>query len=381
MQTNMKKLFRLAWKIFCIVISCSFILSSLSCFIPPTVFSPASFFGLGFPYLLAAFLFCCIAGFFINRRQAFLRMALLPVGFFNISNTFALRTENTWQSQKDNSTLRVMTWNVQSFVNNLHKKSAQEYADSKEGILKTIAEYNPDVFCIQEYRNTENARRRPPIRKELDSLGYKYFYCSNDRITTLVKNKKAIVTEGVAIYSKLPILDSGRTNINHFDKNENMVYADVMFNNRRVRVFTAHLQSLYIYTDTAGKYEDENIYEITYMKRRHAEYRVRQTEIDHEAQAKIIRNEIDKSPYPVIYCGDMNTTPASYNYRFIKGKTLQDAFLEKGSGIGNTFYKIGPTLRIDFCLPDTAMQVMQCKRIAKKLSDHYPVVADMQWKR
>lgn len=377
----MRRLFRIAWKIFCIIVSCSFILSSLNTFIPPSGFSFASFFGLGFPYILVAFVFCCIVGLFINRKQALLRMLLLPLSYFNIVNTFALRPTAEWKAQKDSTTLRVMTWNVQSFVNNLRKKSATAYADSKEGIMQTIHDYDPDVFCIQEYRNTENARRRAPIRKELDSLGYKYYYCSNDRITTLPKNKKAVITEGVAIYSKLPILDSGRININHVDKNENMIYTDVMFNNKRVRIFTAHLQSLYIYSDTAGKYDDDNIYEITYKKRRHAEYRVRETEIDHEAQAKIIRNEIDKSPYPVIYCGDMNITPTSYTYRHIRGKNLQDAFLEKGSGIGNTFYKIGPTLRIDYCLPDTAMNVIQCKREAKKLSDHYPVIADMQWKK
>lgn len=308
-------------------------------------------------------------------------MLLLPLGYFNFINTFALRAPAAWQSKKDTTTLRVMTWNVQSFVNNLHKESAAAYADSKQGILQTIHDYDPDVFCIQEYRNTENAKRRPPIRKELDSLGFKYYYCSNDRITTLAKNKRAVVTEGVAIYSKLPILDSGRININHVDKNENMIFCDVIFNNKPVRIFTAHLQSLYIYSDTAGKYEDDNIYEITYKKRRHAEYRVRETEINHEAQAKTIRAEINKSPYPVIYCGDMNITPTSYTYRCIRGNTLQDAFLKKGSGIGGTFYKIGPTLRIDFCLPDTAMQVMQCKREAKKLSDHYPVIADMQWKK
>jgi len=307
-------------------------------------------------------------------------LLIIPLGYFNAASTFAIRTATTWQADKDSATLRIMTWNVQNFVNNLRKESAAAYADSKEGMLQTIHEYNPDVFCIQEYRNTENARRRHPVRKELDSLGYTFYYCSNDRVTPLAKNKKAVVTEGVAIYSKLPLLDSGRININHADKNENLIYADVMLNNKRVRIFTAHLQSFYIYQDTAAKYEDENIYEITYKEKGAASYKIRETEINHEAEVMIIRKAIEASPYPVIYCGDMNITPTSYNYRLLRGKNLQDAFLQKGSGIGNTFYKIGPTLRIDVCLPDTAMQVLQCKREARKLSDHYPVIADLQWK-
>lgn len=376
----MKKIFSTVWKILCILNTCSFIISSLSSFVAPSAFSLPAVFGLAFPYLLALYLFCCVAGLFINRKTALLMLLILPLGYFNVVSTFAIRTATPWQADKDSTTLRVMTWNVQNFVNNLRKESATVYADSKEGILQTIHDYNPDVFCIQEYRNTENAKRRPPIRKELDSLGYNYYYCSNDRVTSLARNKKAIVTEGVAIYSKLPLSDSGRININHTDKNENLIYADVLFNNKRVRIFTAHLQSFYIYADTAAKYEDENIYEITYKEKSAASYKIRDTEINHEDQVKIIRKVIEASPYPVIYCGDMNITPTSYNYRFLKGKNLQDAFLEKGSGIGNTFYKIGPTLRIDVCLPDTAMQVMQCKREAKKLSDHYPVIADLQWK-
>jgi endonuclease/exonuclease/phosphatase family metal-dependent hydrolase len=376
----MKKIFSTAWKILCIIIVCSFIISSLSSFIAPSAFSLPAVFGLAFPYILAVYILCCITVLFTNRKMAVLMLLVLPLGYFNLVNTFAIRTATPWQVSKDSSTLRVMTWNVQNFVNNLRKESAAAYADSKEGMLQTIHEYNPDVFCIQEYRNTENARRRPPVRKELDSLGYTYYYCSNDKVTPLAKNKKAIVTEGAAIYSKLPLLDSGRININHADKNENLIYADVILNNKRVRIFTAHLQSFYIYQDTAAKYEDENIYEITYKEKGAASYKIRETEINHEAEVKIIRKAIEASPYPVIYCGDMNITPTSYNYRLLRGKNLQDAFLQKGSGIGNTFYKIGPTLRIDVCLPDTALQVLQCKREARKLSDHYPVIADLQCK-
>jgi endonuclease/exonuclease/phosphatase family metal-dependent hydrolase len=376
----MKKFFRIVWGVLCILVTICFIAASLNTFIPPSSFSYASVFGLGFPYILALFIFCCIAGLFVNRKYALLRLIILPIAYFNAAGTFALRTGQPWQEKKDSTTLRVMTWNVQGFVNNLKKESAAAYASSREGIFKTIHEYNPDVFCIQEYRNVENAKKRRSIRKQLDSLGYKFYYCSNDMVAPLAKNKNAIVTEGVAIYSKLPLLDSARININHSDKNENLIYTDVLFNNRRVRLFTAHLQSFYIYVDTASRYEDENIYEITYNEKRRAAYRIRQTEINHEAEVRIIRKAIEQSPYPVIYCGDMNTTPASYNYRLLRGDNLQDAFLAEGSGIGNTFYKLGPTLRIDVCLPDTAMQVLQCKREARKLSDHYPVIADMQWK-
>ena len=94
------------------------------------------------------------------------------------------------------------------------------------------------------------------------------------------------------------------------------------------------------------------------------------------AQADKVRIEIDKSPYPVIVCGDFNDVPNSYPYEKI-GNGLQDAFVMKGSGIGRTFSGISPTLRIDNIFVDKLYSVHQFTRIAKKLSDHFPVIADI----
>ena len=60
-------------------------------------------------------------------------------------------------------------------------------------------------------------------------------------------------------------------------------------------------------------------------------------------QAENVRAEIEKSPYPVIVCGDFNDVPNSYPYETI-GRGLQDAFVKKGSGIGRTFSGISPTI-------------------------------------
>jgi len=306
-------------------------------------------------------------------------LIFLPLAYFNTVNTFALRPAKKWQNQKALSALRIMTWNVQSFVNYLYPEQAS-YRTTKEDMLSLIHRYNPDVLCFQEYKNIENAKRRSTIKKQLDSLGYKYYFCSNDKNGNLPENQNAIIENGVAIFSKLPLLDSGRININHSDRIENLIYADVLLNNKPIRIYTAHLQSFTIYTDTAQKQQDQSIYEITYHRRMSVQFKIRETEVKHQEEVAIIRKAIDSGLHPVIYCGDLNTTPTSYNYRFLKGNNLQDAFKKKGSGIGSTFYKLGPTLRIDVCLVDTALQVLQCKRDKKKLSDHYPVITDVKWK-
>jgi endonuclease/exonuclease/phosphatase family metal-dependent hydrolase len=375
----MKSFFKTVWLILCIALIIVYIVSSLSSFIPPASFSYVSLLSIGFLYILIVFMLFCFINFFIKRRLGYIMLFILPIGYFNVMSTFALRVETGWRQQKNASTLRVMTWNVQGFVNYTHKERSAYISNRKE-MLAAILDYNPDVLCFQEYKNIENAKRRISIRRQLDSLGYKYFFCSNDFTGGLLKNPLAHIEEGVAIYSKLPLIDSARININP-DRNENLVYADISFHNKPLRIFTAHLQSFELYPDTAqGKYGDDNIYEIAYEKRRATQYKIRETEVKHQQEVSVIRRAIDRSPYPVIYCGDLNTTPASYNYRYLKGNNLQDAFLAKGSGIGNTFYKLGPALRIDVCFADTALQVLQCKREKKKLSDHYPVITDIAWK-
>ena len=93
-------------------------------------------------------------------------------------------------------------------------------------------------------------------------------------------------------------------------------------------------------------------------------------------QADHIKAEIDRSPYPVIVCGDLNDVPNSYAYQTI-GNKLQNAFEEKGAGLGRTFTGIAPTLRIDNIFMSKTFTVNQYSRVTKKLSDHLPVLADI----
>ena len=86
---------------------------------------------------------------------------------------------------------------------------------------------------------------------------------------------------------------------------------------------------------------------------------------------------IDKSPYPPIVCLDMNDVPTSYAYWKIRGN-LNDAFLEKGFGIGRTFSSLLPTLRIDYIFAHPAMEVAQMATLNLRFSDHLPVIADFR---
>ncbi len=361
-----------------------FLLSSFSTFIPTHVFSYISLLALGFPFILAAYLLIMLVNFFVVRKLAVLMLILLPAAYFNTVNTFAFNPKKEFVTAKDSTTLRIMTWNVQSFANYLRrKKSNQAFKTNAQEMLDIIERYNPDILCFQEYRNVENAKGFSPVKHKLSGLGYNYSYCSEDVTREISQNKLVYLEEGVAIFSKYPIHDSERITINNNAEDpENLIYTDILFQGKPLRIFTAHLISFTIFSDTAQQNNaNKNIYEITYRNRREAEYKIRETELKHEEEVKIIRNAIDKSPYPVVYCGDLNATPTSYTYAYLRRNDLQDAFLAKGSGIGNTFYKIGPTLRIDVILASKQLEPLQAKREPRKLSDHFPVIADLKWRK
>jgi exonuclease III len=111
-------------------------------------------------------------------------------------NSCAFRVSK-WQPQKDSTSLRIMTWNVQSFVNYIFYKDKSGYNDSsRKEMLETIHGYNPDILCFQEYKNIENARKRISIRKQLDSLGYKYFFCSKGYAGSPGRNSHVYVEMG-----------------------------------------------------------------------------------------------------------------------------------------------------------------------------------------
>jgi endonuclease/exonuclease/phosphatase family metal-dependent hydrolase len=104
-------------------------------------------------------------------------------------------------------------------------------------------------------------------------------------------------------------------------------------------------------------------------------------------QADFIRDKLDSSKYPEIFCGDLNDVPNSYTYFSVKGEK-KDAFIASHFGFGQTYYSFSsgfmrtlPTLRIDYIFADPRFKILQCDRIKKVFSDHLPVVADIMLKK
>ncbi|MBZ0097799.1 MAG: endonuclease/exonuclease/phosphatase family protein, partial [Taibaiella sp.] len=95
-------------------------------------------------------------------------------------------------------------------------------------------------------------------------------------------------------------------------------------------------------------------------------------------EVKVAKSVIDASPYPVVICGDLNDLPGSYTYTQMR-EGLNDAFLQRGRGLGRTYSRLSPTLRIDYIFyAPASFGCIGYKSPYTSLSDHNPVITNLE---
>lgn len=348
----------------------------LACFIPflnAGRYWPIAILGLGFPLMLVLLITSILIWAIVRSRWAFLPLAALLISWQQISVFFAFGKPPASQPVSSNGNLRVLNWNVSSWDEaNKHKNGGQSH---RRDMLKLISNQNPDILCLQEFFEFESSNYYEPNIPAVKAMGYPYYYF----VPHYFRYQKAY-RMGVAIFSKYPIVDTAVVSYMQNSAADNLVYADVNVNGRLIRLMTTHLQSVRFNTvDYEGlnrikNTEDEGLEASkTILSKIIKAYRYR------SSQAEKVREEIDKSPHPVIICGDFNDVPNSYTYFTIKGD-LKDAFICKGAGIGKTLRILGPTLRIDYILIDKSLAINQFNKFNVPYSDHYPIMADISVK-
>ena len=273
-----------------------------------------------------------------------------------------------------------MSWNVAQF-DILYNK---QRPDIRDNMMDLINEYKPDIACFQEMvagdtlinLNTAYYRKYSffSVYEYAAKLNFTHYFFSYNFKDDFLNHQHF----GLMIFSKYPIINKQAVQYFPYDYNSNFQFADIVKGADTIRVFNIHLQSL--------KFSEENL---SYIDKPSLENKIdiRQSKnvlskfrsgfIKRQVQADRIRAAIDSSPYRVIVCGDLNDVPNSYAYKKIGGN-LQNAFVQKGAGLGRTFSGIAPTLRIDNIFLHPSFAVRQYGRIAKKLSDHFPIIADIE---
>ncbi len=327
--------------------------------------------GLGFPLLLFALILFIIIWAVLKSKWFWVSIIALLLGFQQITAVFAFHLPKEFSFDKQPNTLRVMQWNVSSWdENNKKDKGGKSFRPLMMDIVNV---QNADVLCFEEFFESTDTNYFKPNIPTITKMGYPYHFFVPS------VNYENDYDQGIAIFSKFPIIDSSSFSFNKENFGEHLIFADIKINNKIFRIFCTHLQSVhferseYLSLSRLKRARDPGFREsrtIVSKLKRGYEFRYQ--------QGKLVKEKIGESPFPSIICGDFNDVPNSSTYFNVRGK-FQDAFLEKSLGIGRTFRFISPTLRIDYILADKQFKVNQFQTIHVPYSDHYPVETDLQY--
>ena len=326
-------IFRIIFTVAHVVIVLLLGATMLNAYIPPKVFPFLNLLSLAFPFLMIANLLLCFFWIFSWRKRAFV--------FLLISTLFLTpirRWINYSEPKSEKADFKVLTFN-------------NKYNDyGLEEVKNYIKSFNADVIFLQEsgYSGLGNS--------DFEEMKYSLH---NRRISFF--SKYQIVEQDT-----IPLIDKGKS-----------VYADVIIKGKRIRFINVYLEPFQLHKSMVKPTEDleENGTKAKSLVRRFMPVFKK-----HEEQVQILKNFIEKSPYPVILAGDFNSVPNSYEYYTISG-VLKDCFLESGTGLATSFHDYKIPIRIDYVFSSDNLKSTEYKvDRSQKLSDHYPVFAEFSFK-
>lgn len=353
-----------------------FLLACSNFFLNPQQWWFIAILGLAFPYLLCILIGLVVLWLIFRSRWVFLPVAALLLGFTNIRSLVGVNFSAGFNNQKDSNSIRIVSWNVSWFDE--QSKADKTKKSKRKEMLQFISGQQADILCFQEFLEQNLSGPAYNNVDEITAMGYPYNYWAGDYIKRQGKN---IV--GAAIFSKFPIIGNHHLQYPGSKKEraaESLIAVDLDVHGKTIRVFTTHLQSILLQKNDYRNLEIIKNADDSIMQASRSIIRKLRTGYNFRgSQARIVRQQLDESPYPEIICGDFNDVPNSFTYATIKGSRL-DAFIERGAGIGRTFSNVAPTLRIDYIMANKKFRVVQAKRIVLPYSDHYPVIADLQWR-
>ncbi|MCB9045405.1 MAG: endonuclease/exonuclease/phosphatase family protein [Chitinophagales bacterium] len=331
-------------------------------------------FSLTTPVAIFANISFALAWLIFSRRKArsLLSIIALVACYKLIGVVFGMNYFKSSDLATRNNTLKVMHWNVHGM--GLFDEPNEKEHERK--IIEFVQQEHPDVLCLPEFNTPKTKIMTPAAEKIIRDNDYRDYRFQADN--TLGKK----IFLGTAIFSRYPLFNFKANKLSDYIY---MLQADMQLKNGdTIRMLFGHLNTFglsdndkdYIeeLTQTAQgintdiKHSKPYLWKFNYAFLRRAR------------ETKVTRSIMAASPYPVIFCGDLNDLPGSYTYtRF--SEVLNDAFLDYGHGLGRTYNRLSPTLRIDYIFYDP--EILRCigyKSPYTSLSDHSPVIANFEIK-
>lgn len=344
------------------------LLSCLSSQVEPVQFWPLALFGMLFPYLVVAVAAVLLFHGVVRRRIHVLGAVAMALAVPHFGEYMQLSGRLAPPAGVDNA-FTVMSWNVRLFdlYNWTHNQQ------TRDEMMDLIRVEDPDILCMQEFLDVDSGDQLEV--KDTLLTAYRYTACA-DAYTVHTRGNQHI---GIAIFSTWPVLAQGTI---HFpdELNNLALWADIALGRDTIRVYTAHLASLrfgdqdydFIRNVEKGGGADSISTAGTRILGR-----LKDAFIRRGREATTLAAHIKQSPWPVVYCGDLNDSPMGYGYHELLRAGLTDAFSESGEGLGHTYIGNVPSFRIDHIMHGPQFKAWGFRTLPDELSDHRAIISSM----
>jgi endonuclease/exonuclease/phosphatase family metal-dependent hydrolase len=305
---------------------------------PNTLVLP-SLLGLAYHYLVISLLLLLLYWTVRRAKIAFVILTFLLAGYPLATRQYGLNAKGEKGDERDTE---ILTYNVHHLI--------PRVPSGRQEIETYIRHFPGDIVCLQDFPRRQDPARLFPA--------YTYRHAREDLV---ILSRRPIIRRGAIDF------DAGGT--------ATCIYADLILRGGdTARVYCLHLESFRfdgqdrrLFRDLPGLQREELsrgvrsiIAHIIAANKRRAR------------QAATVERHVSASSHRVILCGDFNDTPISYTYSLLT-RQLQDTFIEKGCGGGDTYTGEFPSFRIDYILHDDSLQAIDYTRDTLTFSDHYPV--------
>lgn len=303
----------------------------LNAYIPPKVFPYLNLLSLAFPVLMIINLALCAFWIFSFRKRTI---------FFLLVNLLFLAPARRWLNYADvkNKTadFKVLTFNNK--VSEYGKENVEEYVNSFDADVVFLQEAGYAKLGNPEFKNMEFTYHVPII----------------------------------SFYSKYKIKEKGTIPIESIGE---AIYADLEIKGKTIRFINVYLAPFQLHKSMVKPTSDVGENE---KKAKGLIRKLIPVFKTHQEQVEVLKDFIQKSPYPVVLAGDFNSVPNSYEY-YTLSSVLKDAFVESGKGFSTSFHDYKFPIRIDYMFSSENI-TSKSYRVdrSEKMSDHYPVIAEFK---
>lgn len=290
------------------------------------------------------------------RYRALISLAVFIITFNNCKVWMPINVSQESPSLTEKE-VKLLTYNTMQFSGmKAHTK------ETPNEVLKYLSASQADIICLQETMCHSSSKylRKEDVLKAMKDYPHQFSLPGKSSMNMWV-------------FSKYPILKCKRI---EFESVANAsFYCDIQIGGKIIRVINNHLESNKLTAKDKSLYKDiidePNKESITHVARALSD-KLAPAAVMRAQQAEKVAEEIARSPYPVIVCGDFNDIPNSYTYRTVS-KGLKDAWVQNASGLGITFHEKFYLFRIDYIFHSPSIKTYRTKIDRVPHSDHYPL--------